>query len=123
VYQPTARLYTGQEPAKNKYDDNALYGYATIRNRLAACVHQKNQTPTLSILNGPMNSFEKYLIDDVTRVARWKYNTRSRINEVWVIEPGHDIGLILCLVILADLIDWVEQMNKHDSNSAWLIAG
>jgi hypothetical protein len=37
---------------------------------------------------------------------------RRQLNEVWVIEAGYDIGLIHCLVILADLIDWAEQMYR-----------
>jgi hypothetical protein len=61
VYQPTP-VYSEQKPT-NKHDGNALYEYATIKNRSVSFVHQhNNQIPSLSIVNGPQNSFEKRLI-------------------------------------------------------------
>jgi hypothetical protein len=124
VFKPSP-VYTGQKPT-SKYDGSALYEYASIKSRLVSFVHQQNRVPTMMIVNGERNSFEKYLIDhqedNDTLIAKWKYNAGNQRNAVTVTEPGHDIGLIIFLVVLADLIETDEQINKLSSSGIYLLA-
>ena len=83
-------------------------------------VHQQPDDPATYIIDsGPMNSFEKYLLvrsaEDgqppyYRRVAVWKYQNQQ--NRVEITEAGHDVGLVILLVVIADLMDVDNQMTN-----------
>lgn len=102
-------LYDGQ-CSTNKYKETPLYEYAKVKNR-TVWLSRRNGL-ALKIVNGPKNSFEKSLVEHGTEVASWKCDTRANVNQVLVRAPGHDVGLVICLVILADLIDVEDQMAE-----------
>lgn len=110
VYCPQ-QIYQEQKVG-TKHKGNEYYLYATISSRREVVFVHEPDTVAFSIISGPRNSFEKYLMTSEKEgyFATWKYS--KQLNRVEIVQPGHDAGLVIFLVVIADLMDTDAQMSK-----------
>lgn len=127
VYR-TQPVYDGQQPFKNKtYQQNALYKYGIVEASLKGeptyanikinvkLVYRKEDV-AMQLTYGPAGSYEKYLHSlqkipgthnstTKTLVASWKYSYDTRLNHVTMNDNSGaaDVGLLLCLLVIADM--------------------
>jgi hypothetical protein len=118
VYRPQP-MYDGQ-PVSGKHKATPYFLYASIQpDGMVMFKKDPKSNGTANadnfrLHNGPLNSFDKWCQQPgkPDPFAQWKYNTEGKRHHVTLRGTGYDIGLVMLLVVIADLRDTDESMNK-----------
>ena len=120
IYRPQP-FYSGQ-PNSGKHQGLPYYLYATIQPDGTVMFHNggsgsgsgSGNFESFKLHNGPLNSFRKHCQKPGKPhpFAEWKYNAQDKRHHITIRGSGYDIGLIMLLVVIGDLRDTDESMNK-----------
>lgn len=112
IFRPVAPFFEGQRPS-GSHKGAPLFHYVTFgADGAVTPASQVDGVKPFAILDGPMNSLERYLFSAEGRIGMFKYNPKSKLHEIEVTNVGYDAALIICLTHLADLRDVDAQMSQ-----------